>query len=591
MVGKTVTVVKTKVREEMSKKRSGKKKCAEGPNCPYKHEYQHDLEFTHEDEKENKGKMKKSTSDGPSRGAFSGVGQRLGASVGPVNTGSNSSKGKKALKNSITSAASARATISVTSSISNNGAGGCGRNGSGAFRNTSSNCSNSAPSGAICPIINTDLSSKGNYSVNADDQYFRNVSKSSVNGPTDRSNNRMFDITAIRNPDANVVRNPISIYKDDSGMNLSKPSSVTNSQCSSYCLQDDTDKYSDHFNRFEVIQKKNFDWESHKNSNHSDINGENRFSITSGNGRITPKVSYNNNVVINLDSDEDDDIEFVGSTSNTNNKSTGNQESNKKYPTENTNGAYDTYNRGISSSSSSSSGNSRYSSTMGRNASMDHHFDTDSSCHADNQASATYAPVNSNKRSGGGGARPIPSVLSSSSSITGSKRSYHHNDREFNSTHDSLGIAGDRMIDDNSRYSNAANGRRKIDLPVLNSNYDRERSVHHGNNFPERSNCSYSERNKSSFYDEINSSNNYLDPHNQNGIRITPFNNKFDYYASEFNGYSNDSSVSKPMEIDESDISHNQHMNVKCEICGIKVRYRNLVISIYQSVQFLFTHF
>ena len=580
MVGMTVTVIKTKSREEMSKKRSGKKKCAEGPNCRYKHEYQHDLEFSHELDKESDKKTKKTPFDGPARSTFSGLGQRLGASVEPANIGSNSSKAKKALKNNMKSAASTRATISISSSIPNHGAGGCGRDGSGVFRNTSknsSNISNSAPSVAICPIIDTNPSHQEKYSVNEDDQYFRNIYESSANGPIDRSKNRIFDTTAtsIRDSDIHVVLNPTNVHNDNSGITGStKVLARPNGHHGQNCLQDDNDKYSDRNILFDEVQEKNFDWDSDKNRNCGNKNGNRRYEYNSSNDRIAPKAPCYNNVIINLDSDEDDEIEFVGSNSNTNDNISANHERNKMKLVEMSDNAHDTYR-----SSYCSGSNSRYYSTMESNTSFDHQFDSGSRCLEDNRASSTFFPAHSDTRIGC--PLPIPSAVSSSSSssITGNKRSYHHNDNEFNIIYDRLGILKNGMIDNKSRCKHVTNENKKVSFPILKNIRESEKPVPHGDIITEKSNCSYTERNQSSFYDTLNNSRNILGLHNQNGKSAMPVYDEFDIYGSEFNGYSDDNSMSKPMEIDESENNRNQHINIKCEICGIKVRYHNLSLT------------
>jgi hypothetical protein len=153
MGGRTMTMgSKTKVKE----KRGGRKKCPEGTKCPYKHEYQHDLEFTHEDDLEANEKSKKARTKSPgSSGIFTGGGQRLGESVSLRNSflsnsnsanssnnnnsssSSSSSSNPKKIKNQIpraviATAASARE-ANASSILPNNGAGGCGRDGSGIF--------------------------------------------------------------------------------------------------------------------------------------------------------------------------------------------------------------------------------------------------------------------------------------------------------------------------------------------------------------------------------------------------------------------------------------------------------------------------
>jgi hypothetical protein len=150
MGGKTMTMgSKTKVKE----KRGGRKKCPEGTKCPYKHEYQHDLEYTHEDDLEANEKSKKvRTKSSGNSGIFTGGGQRLGESkslrnsflsnsVNAISSNSNSnsssSSDPKKLKDQIpraviATAASARE-ANAPSILSNNGAGGCGRDGSGIF--------------------------------------------------------------------------------------------------------------------------------------------------------------------------------------------------------------------------------------------------------------------------------------------------------------------------------------------------------------------------------------------------------------------------------------------------------------------------
>ena len=147
---RTITMgSKMKVKE----KRGGRKKCPEGNKCPYKHEYQHDLEYTHEDDLNTNEKSKKARSKSPAA-KFTGGGQRLGESVSLRNSFlpnpnnvipsssssiSSSSSNPKKIKNRIPRAVIAIAATArenhAPSILSNNGAGGCGRDGSGIFIN------------------------------------------------------------------------------------------------------------------------------------------------------------------------------------------------------------------------------------------------------------------------------------------------------------------------------------------------------------------------------------------------------------------------------------------------------------------------
>lgn len=137
---------KTKVKE----KRGGRKKCPEGTKCPYKHEYQHDLEYTHEDDLEANEKSKKARTKSPvGAGVFSGGGQRLGEStslrnsflpnsnsastVSSSNDSSNPKKTKNRIPRAVIATAASAREANAPSVSSNNGAGGCGRDGSGIF--------------------------------------------------------------------------------------------------------------------------------------------------------------------------------------------------------------------------------------------------------------------------------------------------------------------------------------------------------------------------------------------------------------------------------------------------------------------------
>jgi trimeric autotransporter adhesin len=187
MGGRTMTMgSKTKVKA----KRGGRKKCPEGTKCPYKHEYQHDLEFTHEDDLEANEKSKKARTKSPgSSGIFAGGGQRLGESVNLRNSflsnsnsantissannnsssSSSSSSNPKKIKNLIpraviATAASARE-ANAPSILSNNGAGGCGRDGSGIFVKQIHSSENKAPSKTV-PNLNRGPSAVSSNALN-----------------------------------------------------------------------------------------------------------------------------------------------------------------------------------------------------------------------------------------------------------------------------------------------------------------------------------------------------------------------------------------------------------------------------------------
>lgn len=67
------TTTKSKPR---AKKINGKKICPEGYNCPYKSEYQHQLEFTHDDTDNNNNNNDKTSSTSSTK-VFSGKGRTL----------------------------------------------------------------------------------------------------------------------------------------------------------------------------------------------------------------------------------------------------------------------------------------------------------------------------------------------------------------------------------------------------------------------------------------------------------------------------------------------------------------------------------
>lgn len=102
-----------------------KKKCIHGKTCEYRNEYQHNLEFTHEDkiDTDKSKKVKKNPS------AFASSGQRLGSENDQkdekVKKPRKNSSSSAAHKERIAVAADARATtVDISGVIS---AGGCGR--------------------------------------------------------------------------------------------------------------------------------------------------------------------------------------------------------------------------------------------------------------------------------------------------------------------------------------------------------------------------------------------------------------------------------------------------------------------------------
>lgn len=69
-------------RPTSSKLRGSKKRCERGQNCPYRHETQHNWEFSHDDEdgiRSNQNSMRSNAAAGSStQRPFQGSGQRLG---------------------------------------------------------------------------------------------------------------------------------------------------------------------------------------------------------------------------------------------------------------------------------------------------------------------------------------------------------------------------------------------------------------------------------------------------------------------------------------------------------------------------------
>jgi hypothetical protein len=105
-----------------------KKSCVHGKNCEYQNEYQHNLEFTHED-KIDSGKVKKAKNN-PS--AFTSSGQRLGSENDQkemtdqkVRKPRKNSSNSAAHKERIAVAADARVTTLDITGVT--AAGGCGR--------------------------------------------------------------------------------------------------------------------------------------------------------------------------------------------------------------------------------------------------------------------------------------------------------------------------------------------------------------------------------------------------------------------------------------------------------------------------------
>lgn len=273
---------KTKVKE----KRGGRKKCPEGTKCPYKHEYQHDLEYTHEDDHEVNEKSKKARTKSPGgSGIFSGGGQRLGESTSlrnsflphsdSVSTVSSSNNGcnPKKIKNRIPRAVLATAASAREAVSSNNGAGGCGRDGSGIFiRQTLS--SENKPLPKIALNLNRGPSNSSSYPQN----------KSTLDAPS-----RLKDDGAIE------------LHNDIDSFNIGRSYAAQSNRndTKSSCPNDEKTR-----KRMEVIHLDSDDEEDEivflgqTDNNSNNTNTNNRSNYSSGNSHYHStgaSVSSNNN--------------------------------------------------------------------------------------------------------------------------------------------------------------------------------------------------------------------------------------------------------------------------------------------------------
>ena len=614
--GKTIIVAKTKSKEETSKKRGGKKKCAEGHNCPYKHEYQHDLEFTHDEEKEDDRKRKKSSSDGPSKGAFSGNGHRLGVSAGSVNSGNISVKTKKAMKTDIASAASARANVTLPLSVTNGIAVGYSRDCSSIFHNTtrdSSRTNSSSSSAAIYSNMKKKPPAESTTTVNENDLYFRNVSIPSSHYATDRSDNHIVNITARSSSNQNIrpVRNPPSIYHNND--RIDKYSIQSRETCSQNAVSSNDNNVYNNDGCSNNVRNSNPNFETHDTTNEYAKYNDTRYCSTGKRSDIMRLASERSNVVIDLDSgDEDDDIEFVGSSSTNNQKDdTTHKNIKNNFNEEKYSGNITNSYRYNSSSSSSTSSNIN---SNPQNEDFGFYIDTRPNtenisvinnrlgndrdgCSSSSSSSSSSSRTKASTQSKGNNSdsnnnRPGSDVNRINGNYYQSDNNNNNNNnnnilrRDNHNIHDNYYRNDDH--EDDFNYDNNNNKNKKVNF--LDNNYynynDNNNNINNSssNRSSNDSNsnitsnaiivdCSYSERNDRGNSFEDGGLNDVVSTYDQNRFSTGSTSLGFDYYGSEFNGYSNDSALKTSLRREGSASNlPNEHMNVQCEICRLMVR-------------------